>query len=134
MPCCTAAVTKEPNSFRTAWRLSWPYRRFRHFRRVQRSQTAGPSQSARRQSRKFRLFDFDGALPFPENHLAGVAFNPEVEALAAHRAKLDTHQFDRLGAEVVDQAQRVETCGPEVEGVGRGAASAATPAASARGR
>jgi hypothetical protein len=39
-----------------------------------------------------RLFDFDGALPFPEDHLAGVALDAEVEALATHRAKLGAHQ------------------------------------------
>src|SRR6266851_5339347 len=42
-----------------------------------------------------RLLDLDGALPFSENHLASVAPDAEVKALAAHRTKLDPHQpFD----------------------------------------
>src|SRR5713101_10026754 len=32
--------------------------------------------------------DLEGALPFPENHLAGVASDAEVKTLAAHRAEL----------------------------------------------
>src|SRR5713226_268467 len=38
------------------------------------------------------LLDLDGALPFPENHLAGVAPDAKIKALAAHRAKLGAHQ------------------------------------------
>jgi len=33
-----------------------------------------------------RLFNLDGVLPFPQNHLAGVALDADIEALAAHRA------------------------------------------------
>src|SRR5713101_3596782 len=36
--------------------------------------------------------DLEGALPFPENHLAGVAPDTEIKALATHRAKLGAHQ------------------------------------------
>src|SRR5271154_1961368 len=35
-----------------------------------------------------RFFDLDGALPFPQDHLAGFAPNAEVEALAPHRPQL----------------------------------------------
>ena len=38
------------------------------------------------------LFDIDGGLPFSQEHLAGVTFDADIEALAAHRAKLDAHQ------------------------------------------
>src|SRR6266851_9893590 len=42
--------------------------------------------------------DLEGALPFPENHLAGVASDAEVKTLAAHRAELYPHQpFDDHG-------------------------------------
>jgi hypothetical protein len=37
-------------------------------------------------------FDIGGALPFSQNHLAGVAPDADVEALAAHRAELNPHQ------------------------------------------
>jgi hypothetical protein len=39
-----------------------------------------------------RFHDLNGALPFRENHFAGVVPDPEVEALAAYRAKLHAHQ------------------------------------------
>src|SRR5260370_20671502 len=38
------------------------------------------------------LLDLDGALPFSENHLAGVAPDAKIKALAPHRAKLGAHQ------------------------------------------
>jgi hypothetical protein len=38
------------------------------------------------------FLDLDGALPFSENHLAGVAPDAKIKALAAHRAKLGAHQ------------------------------------------
>jgi hypothetical protein len=41
------------------------------------------------------LFSFDCALPLPEDHLIGSAPDTEVEAFAAHRAKLlPHHAFD----------------------------------------
>jgi hypothetical protein len=34
------------------------------------------------------LVDLKGALPFPQDHLTGIAPDTEIEALAAHRTKL----------------------------------------------
>jgi hypothetical protein len=36
--------------------------------------------------------DLEGALPFSENHLAGVAPDAKIKALAPHRTKMGAHQ------------------------------------------
>jgi hypothetical protein len=39
-----------------------------------------------------RLLDLKGALPFPQDHLTAIALDAEIEAHAAHRTKLLSHQ------------------------------------------
>jgi hypothetical protein len=39
----------------------------------------------------YSCLDLEGALPFPQNHLAGACLT-DVETFAAHRAQLDPHQ------------------------------------------
>ena len=59
--------------------------------------------------------NLDGGLPFLEDHLVGFAPDADVEAFAAHRAKLNAHQpFDEITADFSPRLLRSVSVAPRI--------------------